>query len=527
MSKKINVTLKFDEDLDLYLSKEYPLVVDYRICSQSLDARNAPKGRAPRYHYILDAVEEGECFNQVKYNFPDISYSGPKPLIVGLGPAGMFTALRLLEYGIPSVIIERGVAAQKRMKDIARYWRYGVLNEESNVCFGEGGAGLFSDGKLITRIKSPHIQYVMDRLVDFGAPSEIAYKSNPHLGSNRMRRIITQLTHYLKESGCEIYYSTKCTDLVIDHSEVKGVFTDRVGRIESEFVVLATGHSARDVYSMLLDKQVCCKPKDFAVGVRVEHPRAYMDRMQYGQYCEQLGAARYRLSHHDKVADRGCFSFCMCPGGYVLSSSTESDGIVVNGMSNFHHNSHWSNSALVVGVKKGTDFATDTTLSLTQQVKAGLKFQTEIEQRAFVSSKDKASGRELPAVRMSDFMDGKVSSTLPKSSTPSGIFSADLSRILPTFVVESLYESLRSFDRKIKGFYTPEAILIAPETRTSSSVTIERDRDTLESVNISNLFPCGEGAGYAGGITSAAVDGVKVAESIIAKISSQQKGRES
>jgi uncharacterized FAD-dependent dehydrogenase len=342
--------------------------------------------------------------------------------------------------------------------------------------------------------------------------------SNPHLGSNKMRKIITTLTSYLQERGCQIHYRTRCIDLLIQDSKIKGVVTDKKGIIESNHVILATGHSARDVYSMLLKNRVRCLPKDFAVGVRVEHPRRYMDQMQYGQFYQQLGAARYRLSHHDKKSDRGCFSFCMCPGGYVLSSSTEPDGIVVNGMSNFHHNSAWSNSALVVSVKQGVDFAKDSLMSLEQKVNDAISFQRSIEKRAYQYSIEKASGRELPATRMTDFMKGKISSTLPKSSTPSGVVSSDLSEILPSTVVDSLQSSLREFDKKIKGFYTDQAILIAPETRTSACITVVRDRESLESVNVTDLYPCGEGAGYAGGITSAAVDGVKVSESIIQKL---------
>jgi len=398
------------------------------------------------------------------------------------------------------------------MKSIARFWRYGEFDSENNVCFGEGGAGLFSDGKLITRIKSPHVSYVMKRMVDFGAPPETAYVSNPHLGSNKIRLLINKISDSLVSQGCEIHYNTKVSELLYegDPQKVVGVKTSDGKVLHSSHVVLATGHSAEDMYHHLSSKKVAMTAKDFAVGVRIEHPRRFVDHLQYGNFAgEKLGAARYRLSYHDSSTERGTYSFCMCPGGYVLSSGTDSDGIVVNGMSNYARNSPWSNAALVVSVNAYRDFGDSDIL-------AGLKFQKEIEKRAFNASKERASGKELPSQSLKDFLNGGMKEQdLPKSSSPSGTTWSPLRDILPEQISSQLDRALHEFDRKMKGFVTDQALLLAPETRTSAPVTINRDPEGLFSTNHAGLYPCGEGAGHAGGITSAAVDGVKVAMSIL------------
>lgn len=511
MAKKYQFQLPFDEELYAYVKKTYPEIREYRTISQSLDARGAPRGKKPVFHYILDALVTPEDRFSGPEKFP---LKGPlknRPIIIGAGPGGLFCAVRLAEYGIPSIIIERGDEASKRMLHIAKFWRYGELDPETNVCYGEGGAGLFSDGKLITRIKSDLVQYVMEKFVDFGAPPETAYVSNPHLGSNKIRTIITQISNWLRSKNCEIRYNTKVTELLTEGAKVTGVKLSTGETIHSDHIVLATGHSAQDLYQHLEDIKVAMKPKDFAVGVRVEHPRRYIDSLQHGKFSEapEMGSARYRLSWHDKWTDRGVYSFCMCPGGYVLSSGTEKEGIVVNGMSNFARNSPWSNAALVVSVKAEKDLK-DSSLM------AGLKFQHEIEQKAFALSKKYATGRELPAMTIKEFMEGRLDDRpLPKTSSPSGIFKADIRQIFPEFVVEHLRKGLSEFNRDLPGFIYENGLLIAPETRTSAPLTILRDKKTLLSASHQGLYPCGEGAGYAGGITSAAVDGVKCALSIL------------
>jgi uncharacterized protein len=511
MPKKYQFELPFNAELDSYVKKTFPEIREYRTLSQSLDARGAPKGRKPSFHYIIEALVDAQDQFAVPEIFPQLKPLAKKPIIIGAGPGGLFCAVRLAEYGIPSIVLERGDEAQKRMLHIAKFWRYGKLDPETNVCYGEGGAGLFSDGKLITRIKSQLVSYVMEKFVDFGAPPETAYISNPHLGSNKIRTIITQISNWLREKGCDIRYNTKVEELITEGQKIIGVKLQSGETLYSDHVVLAAGHSAKELYHHLAEKNIAMKAKDFAIGVRVEHPRRYIDNLQHGSYCEapEMGSARYRLSWHDKWSDRGVYSFCMCPGGYVLSSGTEENGIVVNGMSNYARNSPWSNAALVVSVKAEEDLAD-------KSLMAGLKFQHEIEQKAFALSQKHATGRELPAMTIKEFMEGKLNDKpLPKTSSPSGLFKADLREIFPPFVVDHLKRGLAEFNRDLPGFIYEEGLLIAPETRTSAPLTILRDKKTLISTSHTGLYPCGEGAGYAGGITSAAVDGVKCALSIL------------
>lgn len=514
MSKKINFILDYDADLDAYLNSKYPGISDYRIHSEALDARGANRGKKPRCNYSVEIIYPGEKFQAFEEVYKDLGALNDKPIIIGAGPGGLFCALRLSEYGIPSILIERGERAHNRMKHIARFWRYGEFDRENNVCFGEGGAGLFSDGKLITRVKSPYVQYVMNRLVDFGAPKETAYVSNPHLGSNKIRALITQITDELLRRKCEIHYNTRVDELLFDKqtpTKVIGVRLSDGKEIYSSNVILATGHSAKEIYYHLKENNVAMKAKDFAVGVRIEHPRELIDQIQYGHYAAELGAARYRLSYEDKSTHKGTYSFCMCPGGYVLSSGTDENGIVVNGMSNYARNSRWSNSALVVSVKAGEDYPLDDIL-------AGHEFQKNIEQMAYKVSLEKASGKEVPVQTLKDFLDDKNGrSVMPKTSCPSGIFDTRLRDILPKFITDHLANALLQFDRSMNGFVSEKALLLAPETRTSAPVTILRNKETLESESHTGLYPCGEGAGYAGGITSAAVDGVRIAMSIIKK----------
>lgn len=512
MTKKVQFTLDYNADVEEYLDSHFKGYVDYRIINQSLDARGAPRGRTPKYTYNIELIYSGEQFEAHRETFSDLGNLKSTPIIIGAGPGGLFCALRFADYGIKSIILERGDRAHRRMIHIAKFWRYGEFDTENNVCYGEGGAGLFSDGKLITRIKSPFVQYVMNRFVDFGAPKETAYISNPHLGSNKIRALINSMTDYLRSKGCEVRYNTRVDELLFDGNKVVGVKLNNGEKIFSDHIILATGHSAKEIYSHLNDHKVEMKQKDFAVGVRIEHPRELIDTIQYGNFKgEELGAARYRLSYEDPGSKKGTYSFCMCPGGYVLSSGTEADGIVVNGMSNYARNSRWSNSALVVSVRAGIDFSEKDLL-------AGMHFQHAIEKKAYEASKSLASGKELPSATLKDFLKGKLSNdALPKTSTPSGIVKAELRDILPNFIIKHLENALIKFDESMKGFVSEKALLIAPETRTSAPLTILRDKETLESTSHQGLYPCGEGAGHAGGITSAAVDGVRIAMSIIKK----------
>jgi len=519
MSQVINITLNFDQSLEQHLEQNYPEVVDFRILSKSMDARGSNRGRTPVVIYKIETIENEEKFTDLDMILPEVGAFKQRPIIVGAGPAGLFCALALADSGVPCILLERGPRASERMKKIAKFWRYGILDPEANVCYGEGGAGLFSDGKLITRIKDKHVQYVMNKLVEFGAPKEVAYESNPHLGSNKIRSLITSLSNYLITRGVEMRFNTQVKKIHYIQSDstqekiITGVEISGGEILASNNVVLATGHSAKDIYSNLAAIKVAMKPKDFAIGVRIEHPRRLIDFLQFGGFCQnpKMQAARYRLSFENKQTRRGTYSFCMCPGGHVLSSGTEADGLVVNGMSNYARNSPWSNSALVVAVKAGVDFSSE-------QIMAGIDFQTQIEQKAYTYSKEHATGREIPAQTVHNFLHrDTLDSKLPKSSCPSGLVAANLSQILPPFVTDHLRAALLEFNQEVKGFAGREGLLLAPETRTSAALTVLRDKSTFESISHAGLYPCGEGAGHAGGITSSAVDGIRVARSLIAK----------
>lgn len=513
MTKKVQFTLDYNDDLDAYLEKNFPEMADFRVLNQALDARGANRGKVPRYTYNVEILLHGERFEALQEVFKNVGAFTEPPIIIGGGPGGLFCALRLADFGVASIVLERGDRAHKRMIHIAKFWRYGIFDPENNVCYGEGGAGLFSDGKLITRIKSPFVQYVMNRFVDFGAPKETAYISNPHLGSNKIRGLINQMTDYLRSKGTVVRYNTRVNRLLFENKKIIGVELVNGEKLFSKYVVLATGHSAKEMYYHLHEIGVEMKQKDFAVGVRIEHPRELIDQIQYGKFAgPELGAARYRLSYEDPHSKKGTYSFCMCPGGYVLSSGTEANGIVVNGMSNYGRNSRWSNAALVVSVKAGSDFTSTNVLS-------GLEFQHQIERRAYEASKQNGSGKELPAQTLKEFMENRINPETAgiKTSTPSGIVKTSIREILPEFVTKHLENALLKFDESLKGFVSDKALLIAPETRTSAPVTISRDKETMESSSHQGLFPCGEGAGHAGGITSAAVDGVKIAMSLIKK----------
>ncbi len=503
MKKEISFSLDFDKDVDEYLQKKYK-TTNYQILSRSLDARKAPLGRVPQYVFrVLFGNDEKQDF------LPNIKLSlNQPPVIIGSGPAGLFAALRLKDYGIKSIVLERGEAVQERMLSISKYWRYGKLNTESNVCFGEGGAGLFSDGKLYTRVKSPFIKYVLEKFVSYGADEKILYIANPHLGSHKIRKIIKKMTQELIDFGSEVRFNSKVEDLLIENDRVLGVKLSNEEKIHTQHVILAAGHSARHFYEKIYKKNVSMKKKDFAVGVRIEHQKKYLDQIQFGKFAKDLGAATYKISYHDHEKNVGTYSFCMCPGGYVLSSGTEEGKIVTNGMSNDSHNSPWSNAGIVVSVKSE---------NLSEGMFSGFDFIEDIEKKAYEEAIRKGSGRELPAVTLGEFLNDSLdeSKELPKTSVPSKLVKSNFRNIFPEFIIKQLQIAFEEFNKKLSGFSHHDALLIAPETRTSSPITISRDKSSFESISTKGLYPCGEGAGYAGGITSAAVDGIKLVESLV------------
>lgn len=509
-----NIEIPIDKDLEEKLQWLVPEHGPYRILRQSVDARRA---HSPHFVYSVEVAEKGETLTLPTFELEKVAKPQDKPLIVGTGPAGLFAALRFVERGIPCVLFERGSDSGERIKGINQYWRYGKLDKRNNVCFGEGGAGLYSDGKLITRIKSPYIPYVMNRLVQFGAPAEIQWLSNPHVGSDRIRRVIPKLREFLKANGCEIHFNTQVTDLLTEGKQITGVRTEHGTEFKSAHVILATGHSAEDMINHLRDIGVHLDGKSFAMGLRVEHSQAAINKIQYREFSEhpKLGAANYKLVEHNDKTGIGVYSFCMCPGGYVLSSGTEEDGIVCNGMSNYKRNSPFANAAIVVSIDHEKNFGSD--------VFGGMKLRRELETRAFNEVQKSGGSRELPAQNLIDFLQGTNSKKGPRSlgatSSPSGAMNIRLDEIIPTSMRDNLRAGFEKFQRSMKGFLVEDAQVYGIESRTSCPVRVTRDTTTLESISHKGLYPAGEGAGYAGGITSAACDGIRIAEQIISQIS--------
>lgn len=502
-----------DEDLDEKLAWMVPDYSQYQILRRSVDARRSSDAH---FVYSLDVYEKGETpviptYDIEKIKFPE---GEDKPLIIGSGPAGLFAAIRLVERGIPCTLLERGSLGAKRIQSINQFWRYGKLDPHNNVCFGEGGAGLYSDGKLITRIKSPLIPYVMDRFVKFGAPEEIRYLSNPHVGSDRIRRVIPKMREFLTSNGCEMIFDAPMTKLLVEGNQVVGVEIADGRQFRSKHVVLATGHSAEDVFDHLQELGVAMEGKSFALGLRIEHPQHLINKIQYRKHADHpaLGAANYRLAHHDEKDNVGVYSFCMCPGGYVLSSGTEAGGIVANGMSNYHRNSPFANSAMVVSIDHEKRFGKD--------LFGGMKFRRSLEQAAYQAVQAAGGSREIPVQNVVSFMEGKEGPAL-KSSSPSGVVPTRLDLLLPKDLTRRIRVSMEKFDKHMRGYITKEAQFHGVESRTSCPIRVTRDGTSYESISHKGLYPTGEGAGYAGGITSAACDGIRVAEAIVTSLASR------
>lgn len=481
---------------------------DFRILRQSVDAR---KKHSPHFVFTVEVADKNESLQTESFSLEKLENSSKKnqiPIIIGSGPAGLFAALRLVERGIPCRLFERGGNAAERIMGINRFWRYGELDTRNNVCYGEGGAGLYSDGKLITRIKSEHIPYVLNRLVQFGAPAEIQWLSNPHVGSDKIRRVIPKMREFLISHGCEIHYNTQITELLYGQDSIKGVVTEKNEKFYSDHIVLATGHSAEDMLTHLLESGVHIEGKSFAMGLRIEHPQQEINKIQYREFSEhpKLGSANYKLAHHDDNSGIGVYSFCMCPGGYVLSSGTEKDALVCNGMSNFNRNSPFANAAIVVSIQHDKLFGKDRL--------GGMKLRRDLETRAFQDVQARGGTKELPAQSLLSFLKKTNSAPIEKISSPSGVKASRLDQLLPYFMYKKLIEGLEVFNKNMKGFISDKAILYGVESRTSCPLRVTRDENSLESISHKGLYPCGEGAGYAGGITSAACDGIRCAEKI-------------
>lgn len=505
-----NIQVPIDTELHDHLQWMMPDHGEYRVLKKSLDAR---RRHDVHFVYSLEVADKNEKLQRPDIQLSRIETKRPaneSPIIIGSGPAGLFAALRLIERGIPCRLFERGSKSEKRILGINQFWRYGKLDRRNNVCYGEGGAGLYSDGKLITRIKSPHIPYVLNRLVNFGAPAEIEYLSNPHVGSDRIRRVIPKLRDFLIQNGCQIFFDHQITELEFQNKTITGVKDEYGISHAAHQVILATGHSAEDMLYQLHKQGVFLEGKSFAMGLRVEHPQQLINEIQYRQHANhpKLGSANYKLTHHDHRSGVGVYSFCMCPGGFVLSSGTELDRIVCNGMSNYARNSPYANAAIVVSIDHQKNFGTD--------LFGGMKLREEIERNAFQKIQELGGSKQLPAQNLIDFLESPSSNKhhLFNGSSPSGALNVQFRQILPNFMLQKIQESFAQFNRSMKGFVSEQAQIYGVESRTSCPLRVTRDAKTLQSVSHTGLYPCGEGAGYAGGITSAACDGVEIADQI-------------
>ena len=477
------------------------------IIKRSIDARS----REVIVRVQCEIVPSSESKPLISYSkkLPDVTRSNPV-VIVGAGPAGLFAGLRLIELGLKPVIIERGKDVQSRRRDLAAINKDHIVNTESNYCFGEGGAGTYSDGKLYTRSKKRgDVRRILEIFVAHGAKEDILFDAHPHIGTNKLPLLVSALRQSILDAGGEVHFDEKVVDLVVEGDTMKGVVTHSGNVFLGEAVILATGHSARDIFELLHRKNILIESKAFALGVRIEHAQALIDSVQYhctGGRGDYLPASSYSLVHQARIngVDRGVFSFCMCPGGFIVPAATQPGEIVVNGMSPSRRDSKFANSGIVVAVDEN-DF---------RQFReygplAGMYFQAAIEREACIS----AGGTQCaPAQRLADFTTNKISSSLPETSYQPGVTSVDLRSVLPQFITEALKQGFRNFDNKIRGYLTNEAQIVGVESRTSSPVKIPRGGDTFEHPQLKNLFPCGEGAGYAGGIVSAAMDGERCAE---------------
>lgn len=498
-----------EEKIQLTLSLS-PLSFKWRIDKKSIDARK----RNPVVILRISVIGVDKEFPAVHQRLFQHETKG-SAIIIGAGPAGLFAALRLLELGVKPIILERGKDVRARRRDLVEITRNGQVNEDSNYCFGEGGAGTYSDGKLYTRsTKKGSVVRILETLVQFGANENILTESHPHVGTNKLPQIIANMRYSILANGGEIHFEERAIDFKLSSNEIQEVKTSKGNTFQADSILLATGHSARDIFELLHEKKITLESKPFAIGVRIEHDQRTIDKLQYK--CEDRGEYLPPASYSivTQVNDHGVYSFCMCPGGIVAPCATSQEEIVTNGWSPSKRNNPWANSGIVVEV----------TLSDLERLNytgplAGMHLQQDIEKKAYDLG---GKNQFAPAQRATDFIYNKKSTTLPDSSYSPGITSTNLRDLFPKFISECLIGALQHFNSKMPNFAGPDALLIAPETRTSSPVRIPRDKELLNHPEIKNLFPCGEGAGYAGGIVSAAIDGERCAEAISEFISKKK-----
>lgn len=534
MQEKISLKLLPAEAADEAIVKKYiassvqkkiSSIAGFKILKKSIDARgkiifiNLTVNAFIDEPYEQWADSSGQ-FAKGSWQFVDVENATKSVIIIGAGPAGIFAALQLLEKGVKPIILERGKDVRARRRDLAKLNKEGIVNPESNYCFGEGGAGTYSDGKLYTRSnKRGSIDRILDLFVHFGAPVSIASDAHPHIGTNKLPQIITAMHEQIRQSGGQVLFEKKVTDFIIDKDEIKAVKTSDGDTFFANAYILATGHSARDMFELLHAKNILIEAKPFALGVRIEHPQNLIDKIQYHCTTERdkfLPPASYSLVQ--QVNGRGVFSFCMCPGGIIAPAATDAGELVVNGWSPSKRNNPFANSGMVVQVEKEDAIKVlineqmGSAESLESDPFLFMKFQQLIEQKAFNAG---GGNFAAPAQRMQDFVNKKLSITLPLNSYLPGLTAVKLDTVLPNFIYDSLAEGFKMFGKKLKGYFTNEAVVVAVESRTSSPVRIPRNADNLQHPQIKNLYPCGEGAGYAGGIVSAAMDGERVAMGIV------------
>lgn len=505
--KKENITRLFIDKKSLDARKKDQINFVYRIYMVT-DGINEKKTLS-RYGKNDVKYIEGNNIDIIENN--EILYETPKAnnekiIVVGMGPAGMFAALELAEAGMKPVVIERGSDVDTRQNKVESFWNGGKLDTECNVQFGEGGAGTFSDGKLNTMVKdkSGYNKKVLKTFVRYGAPEEILYLQKPHIGTDKLRDVVKAIRNRITELGGKVLFDTKLENVIYDENGLTEIEITDGRKIKCDKLILATGHSARDTFYMLNDRGVDMEAKPFAVGVRVEHPQEIIGMNQYGELYKSLPVADYKLTYTTK-SGRGVYSFCMCPGGYVVNASSENGRLAVNGMSNYLRDSENANSAIVVTISP-SDFGGDSPLS-------GIEFQRKWEEAAY-----NAAGGMIPVQLLSDFNEGKISTSFGdvKPQTKGGYKFGNVRKSIPDFIGDAISEGMNAFDKRIKGFGRDDALILGIESRTSSPVKILRD-ESLQS-NIKGIYPCGEGAGYAGGITSAAMDGIRVAKEILSGI---------
>ncbi|MBF5040703.1 NAD(P)/FAD-dependent oxidoreductase [Methylophilus sp. 13] len=502
----------------------------FEIFKRGVDAR---KSHAILYVYNLDVEVKNEAKILARFKkdphikpAPDTSYhfvaqsnqtKTHRPVVVGFGPAGIFAALILAQAGFNPIVLERGKEVRKRTQDTWGLWRKRTLNPESNVQFGEGGAGTFSDGKLYSQIKDPkhYGRKVLQEFVKAGAPEEILYVSHPHIGTFRLVGMVEEMRNTIISLGGEIRFESRVTDIAIENEQVQGVTLHSGEFIPTNHLVLAVGHSARDTFEMVYERGIYVEAKPFSIGFRIEHPQSLIDRARYGKsysddILKKLGAADYRLVHHAQNG-RSVYSFCMCPGGTVVAATSEPNRVVTNGMSQYSRNERNANAGIVVGITPEVDYP--------GHPLAGVEFQRQLESQAYVLG---GSNYSAPGQLIGDFLANRPSTQFGEvtpSYTP-GVHLTNLDTALPEFAISAMREAIPAFAKQVSGFDLADGVLTGVETRTSSPIRIKRNDDTLQSINTKGLFPCGEGAGYAGGILSAAVDGIKVAEAVSLSLTS-------